>query len=433
MSNKLAFTWPKYPILYVTAYFALLAVAVVELPDRSDDTFWPIAGLLLVFGGLMVAKPLFKVFTWQSHLYLALQAVVITSMLLLGHGALMISMLFCVSSMMAPLSLPLRPAALWIVAFVSINTLYCGTSNKWENDGWMVSVPYAVGYIFCGASAYSLARTSAAQHRSEALLAELQTAHQQLQAYATHVEELAVSQERNRLAREMHDALGHRLTVAAVQLEGAERLIPTSPARASQMVNTVHEQVVEALAELRRTVATLRTPLDVDLSLPRALTRLTSDFEEATGIKVNRSLPDELPPLPDAMRLAFYRAAQEALTNVQRHAHAQQVWLELTGENGTMTLLVKDDGQGFTVDTCPAGFGLRGLRERATHLNGAFHIESSPGEGTQICFHLPLPQVDDLPQPVIAPKSYSWKLMCPFGLHPLKSDDPARQPQSSQI
>jgi signal transduction histidine kinase len=192
-----------------------------------------------------------------------------------------------------------------LVTFAVINTVYCTTIIKDGENSWIVSLPYTVGYIFCGAFAYSLARTSAAQHRSEALLAELQATHQQLQEYAARVEELAVSQERNRLAREMHDAVGHRLTVAAVQLEGAERLIPTQPGRATQMVNTVHQQVVEALAELRRAVATLSTPLDVDLSLPKALTRLTTRFEEATGIKINRSLPDDVPFLPEAQRLAL--------------------------------------------------------------------------------------------------------------------------------
>ncbi|HEX9921357.1 MAG TPA: hypothetical protein VGD99_01725 [Anaerolineae bacterium] len=78
------------------------------------------------------------------------------------------------------------------------------------------------------------------------------------------------------------------------------------------MVSTVHREVIDALAELRRTVATLRTPVEVDLSLLAALTRLARDFETATGLKVNRSLPEAIPSLPEAQRLAFYRAAPEA-------------------------------------------------------------------------------------------------------------------------
>jgi signal transduction histidine kinase len=290
----------------------------------------------------------------------------------------------------------------------------------------MIGLPYAIGFIFSGASAYSLARSSAAQRQSEALLAELRITHQQLQEYTTRVEELAVSQERNRLAREMHDALGHRLTVAAVQLEGAKRLIPTNPTRAAQMVNTVHEEVVEALVELRRTVATLRTPLDVDLSLPAALTRLMTGFEEATGVKVNWLLPDELPSLAEAHRLALYRMAQEALTNVQRHAQARQVWLELALENGLITLLVKDDGRGFDPAAAQAGFGLRGLQERAAHLNGQFHIESTSGEGTQLCFHLSLPEASVALAPPV--KSSGWKLICPLRFRSSPSSEQVTPP-----
>jgi signal transduction histidine kinase len=430
MPDKISAILPGFPVLHLTAFLALAAVAIFELAVMpSATTQGSTAGLLMVFGVLLAAKPFFKVFSWQSHLYLGLQASLVTSLVILRPGSLMLPMLFCVLSVMAPLSLPLRAAALWILAFALINTFHCASAKEWD-EGWLVSLPYTVGYIFCGAAAYSLARTSAAQHRSEALLAELQVAHQQLQAYVARVEDLAVSQERNRLAREMHDALGHRLTVAAVQLEGAERLIPTNPARAARMVNTVHEEVVEALAELRRTVATLRTPLDVDLSLLTALTRLAHGFEEATGIKVNRSLPEALPPLPEAHRLALYRAAQEALTNVQRHAQARQVWLELALEDQTITLLVKDDGQGFDPEAGQAGFGLRGLRERAAHLNGEFHLEAGPGDGTQICVHLPLLENSEAPAGPPQVKPCGWKLICPLSRHLARSDTPTMLPES---
>jgi two-component system NarL family sensor kinase len=169
-------------------------------------------------------------------------------------------------------------------------------------------------------------------------------------------------------------------------------------------------------------VAVLRTPLEADLALLPALTRLTTGWEEATGIQVNRLLPDELPPLPDSHRLAFYRAAQEALTNIQRHAHARQVWLELSLERNLVNLLIKDDGQGFLSEANQAGFGLRGLRERAAHLNGQFHVESGPGAGTQICFHLPWsPEPDG---PLLPPKAKpgGWKLTCPMGLRKTGSE-----------
>src|SRR5690606_11162904 len=107
-----------------------------------------------------------------------------------------------------------------------------------------------------------------ARVESQRLQTELQEAHQQLQTYAERVEALAVAEERNRLAREMHDTLGHRLTVSIVQLEGAGRLIEHDPTRTAQMVQTVREQLVEGLDELRRALVSLRKPVSSSLSLP---------------------------------------------------------------------------------------------------------------------------------------------------------------------
>jgi signal transduction histidine kinase len=258
-------------------------------------------------------------------------------------------------------------------------------------EGLIALFLYGVIYAFIGTFAGVLARADAARRESQALLAELQTAHRQLQEYAMRVEELAAVEERNRLAREMHDTLGHRLTVAAVQLEAAQRLCSSDPERSAAMVGTAREQVREALAELRSTVAALRAPIEMDLHLRTSLRRLSAHFEQATGLTVHQVFPDELPPLPNAYRLALYRTAQEALTNVQRHAQAGQVWLVLSTTDTAVSLLVSDDGQGLTLSGEQTGFGLRGLGERAAELGGELHLEARRGGGTQLTFRLPLP------------------------------------------
>jgi signal transduction histidine kinase len=157
------------------------------------------------------------------------------------------------------------------------------------------------------------------------------------------------------------------------------------------MIATVRDQVREALGELRRTVATLRAPVEADLQLRQALRRLANHFEGATGITVHLMLPDESQNLPDAHRLALYRAAQEALTNVQRHAGADDVWLQLSHQDGTVTLLVGDNGAGFPARAEQEGFGLRGMRERAEQLGGELYLEPRPGGGTQLSYRIPLP------------------------------------------
>jgi len=377
----------------------LYAILVAVLIPALESAPTPLArgttiALLLVFGLLMVPADAWsrtQVPAWPAYLGLAVQTAVTAALMYLSDNWSLFTVLFFILSGQAVLLFPIRPAFAWIASFVAISTIF-GVA-KWGWPGGMMALPlYGGGYSLVAALAHALASAEAARRQSQALVEELQAAHGKMQEYAGRIEELAVVEERNRLAREMHDTLGHRLTVAAVQLEGAQRLIEADPDRATQMVGTVREQVREALAELRQTVAALRAPLEADLSLPHALARLAAHFETATGITIHQVLPraEELPDLPSTHRLALYRAAQEALTNIQRHAGAGQVWLVLAGDGGAVTLLVGDDGKGLSLSGDQAGFGLHGLRERAAQLGGEMHVEPRRGGGTQVSFRVPV-------------------------------------------
>ena len=247
------------------------------------------------------------------------------------------------------------------------------------------------GFVLFAIAAFasSLLQANRARREAQQLLSDLQAAHRQLQEFAAQVEELAVAQERNRLSRDLHDTLGHRLTVSIVQLEGAERLIAASPERASQMVNSVRQQLNEGLSEVRRTVGMLRTPVATDLSLPKALHELAIDFEKATQLPIRVTVPDSLPPLPEAHRLAVYRAAQEALTNIQRHAQASEASLTMDLSAEALTLRVRDNGIGLPDEADQKGFGLRGMRERIMQLGGSVELRSAKTDGTTVLIQLP--------------------------------------------
>jgi signal transduction histidine kinase len=298
-------------------------------------------------------------------------------------------MLFFILSPLAMMIFHQRIGMFWIGVYTLVTAVIFFAFFSPLN-AFMTLLPYSAGYWFFGAFARALANAEEARQESQRLLNELQIAHHQLQEYAARVEELAIAEERNRLSREMHDTLGHRLTVSAVQLEGAQRLISREPERAAGMVETVREQVREALSELRSSVATLREPLEIDLPITTALQRLATSFDQATDLTVHLDLPAELPTLSNAQRLALYRVAQEALTNVQRHAHAQQVWVQLATRQSCATLTVSDDGIGFPTETKEAAFGLRGLRERAAHLGGELQLKSRDEGGALVKFALPL-------------------------------------------
>ena len=247
------------------------------------------------------------------------------------------------------------------------------------------------GYFFFALVGGLMREALLARERSESLAVELRAANEQLVALGLQTQQLAVLEERNRMARELHDSLGHRLTVAVVQLEGAQRLVPSDPERAGRIIGQMREQMKEALADLRRAVATLRTPLEDDLPLARAITLLAQSFEEGTGVKVTLNLPEALPELPPAHRLALFRTAQESLTNAQRHGAATHVWLDLLVEARSITLTARDDGKGLAATSPDNGFGLVGMRERAAHLGGTIELDDNPDGGARVVLHLPLP------------------------------------------
>ena len=372
--------------------YGLLIAAVAVGFDRAPTAAvrWTSLGLSAIYGLVMLAIPSREAARWAAHLYLGVQCAVTMVILFIDPAWTVFTLLYIVLSAQAMLILPLRQGVIWIGTFTMITV---GVGFYWWGlpGAGLALALYSGAYALFGVFAHAFSRADAARRESQQLLAELQEAHRQLQEYALHTEELAVVQERNRLAREMHDTLGHRLTVAAVQLEGAQRLCSADPERAQDMVGTVREEIREALGELRGAVATLRAPIEADLQLRSSLQRLISHFEEATGYVVHQVLPEEMPELPGTYRLAIYRAAQEALTNIQKHAAATQVWFMLSIQDDAVTLLVGDDGQGVSLSGEQSGFGLRGMRERAAQLEGELHLEPRRGGGTQVSFRLPLP------------------------------------------
>lgn len=382
-------------VIGILSVVALTAPSIWIAFIESYPNRWALTGVLLAFFTLfLLDDEICSLHPRAAYGYMAVQTVLVLSALLLLPGFGWFIILYYVLSAEAMLLFSRREGAVWVLIFVLVSAAYLLFTAEWQ-DALLSLLVYLAGFLFFAAFSYQTAEAVRARRESEHLLAELQAAHDQLQAYAAQAEYLAISKERNRLAREVHDTLGHRLTVAAVQLEGAQRLIPADPQRAAQMVGTVRQQVREALAELRATVATLRAPLEADLSLPKALQRLAQSFEAATGITMHLMLPEQMPPLPDAHRLALFRSAQEALTNVQKHAHASDAWLQVTRQDGRITLTVTDNGVGIPGPVGESGFGLRGLRERAIRLQGELVVEPRAGGGTQVSISLPIPPGED--------------------------------------
>jgi signal transduction histidine kinase len=371
--------------LSVLVLLGILLVVIVT-QWRSWQESGPLLGLLAIFALVFLRLP-DDASPRQMHLYLSVQTLIIG--ISLAQESIFIFLFFILSAQ-AMVSLPTRAGLRWIALFAVVTGVgnFLNNSDLWNS--LLNTVVNAAGFLFFGAFGNALMRAEMARTESQQLLADLQDAHRQLQAYAERVETLAVVEERNRLSREMHDTLGHRLTVSIVQLEGAGRLIDRDPRRAAQMVGTVREQLVEGLEELRQTLAALRSPLTAGVSLPRMIQTLATDFAQATQIEIQTDLPDQLPDLSEAQRNAIFRTAQEGLTNAQRHARATCVTVTIESTADLIRLIIQDDGIGFDPASRASGIGLHGMRERANYLHGKLEIDSQPGKGTTLTLTLPL-------------------------------------------
>ena len=379
----------KFGVMDLAGVFTVGAVAVISFVSIDDPAArWAAVGLCLAFAGLLLYHP-HNAGEPLLHGYFATQTLLAIGLLLTQPNAFAAPILFFILSAEVMVTLPVARGLTWIGGILVITFIYAAIMRDLLN-ALVITLPYAGGFLFFGTFGKAMRDAEVARLESQRLLAELRAAQSQLQ-------ELAVAEERNRLAREMHDALGHRLTVAVVQLEGAQRLIPKDPERAARMIGSMREQMKEALAELRRTVATLRLPLADDLPLDAALQRLAQSFQESTGLAVHLQLAP-LPALSEAQRLAFYRAAQEALTNAQRHASARTVWLDLRPAGDQVVLTAADDGRGYPPDLNGGGFGLRGLTERAAQLGGRLALDARPGGGARLSFSIPA-STDERPGP----------------------------------
>ncbi len=208
------------------------------------------------------------------------------------------------------------------------------------------------------------------------------------QSITEQVAVLAVAEERKRLARDLHDSLGHVLTISIVQLEIAEQLLDGKPRQAQELIRTVRGHLSSGLDDLRVTLGAVHIrSIDRDNLLP-SLQKVADEFADATGIALHTHLPDALPPLSEAQAQALYRTVQEALTNIFKHALALNVWIDLHVCDTELALEIRDDGQGFG-STGGSGFGLQGMRERAAELDGTIRVSRPADGGMLLSMHLP--------------------------------------------
>jgi signal transduction histidine kinase len=370
-------------VIVVCASYASATAALIY--SRHSVPAWEIAVLVVVGAAYLVVGTYgFGICRRSGSLlarggYFVVQLLLASALILLGGSSGELSLILLPLAGQSALLLPLQ----WMVPICALIYLTLVMPlilrSRWV-DAIVIAVIYGTGIVFV----VVFTRVAASEREARTALAE---ANQLLRDHALQVEELATTKERNRLAREIHDSLGHYLTVVNVQIGAAQTILNHDRPRALDHLSKAMALTQEGLAEVRHSVAALRASPTESQPLPEALAKLAAQWN-VVGLRAEFVVAGRIRPLTPQANLTLYRAAQEALTNVGKHAHATNVALHLNyRDGGSVHLSVKDDGVGS--NNSEGGFGLLGVRERVQLLNGTVHVRTDSGKGFELEVELP--------------------------------------------
>lgn len=366
-----------------------------NLSNFSVFTHWPLVtiGCLLLFGLLGLYLPTKGIWLRLGHTALQVVLILVSSMLML-RGARLFPLIYLILVIRSCLMMGLmgRVTVMALVFLLFMTTL--GLKAR-ELSG---PVPRPVRHLirslqmnlvvsFGLSLVFTLLLVNALLNE-RTIQTRLQKTNQDLQRSATQVKQLATAQERSRIAREIHDSLGHSLTALNIQLEGAIKLSKRDPQKSQKLLAEAKRLGSVALQDVRQSVATLRNKSFVQHSLQSRLNSLVETLKTSTGITPNINI-QLLHPLPEATSMALYRLVQEGITNIVKHAEATSVDLSLMVDEQESRLLLRDDGCGFDISQTSTGFGLQGMRERAQAMGGQLTVNSQPGQGCELRVVIP--------------------------------------------
>ena len=389
--------FPRRPgarLFLLISYLLWAAVAlrwVIEFMEQGHPLTWLITLILLLYALLLGLEPwLTSGSAWRAHAYLALQTALVFGASLLYFELDFFALLLVPLCGQAMYILPRRAGLTWLAILITVAAV--GLILQFGLPvAFSFVLLYGAALIFVAAFVVLVQEAETARRRSDALLAELQAANAQLQAYAGQAEELAVANERTRLARDLHDSVAQTLYGLTLQARAAGRQLSagqTEEVRSS--LAAIGEDALRTLEETRLLIYELRPPVLEQSGLSGAL-RARLEAVEARG---DVALTVEIEPVavadPD-VETGLYRIAQEALNNASRHAGATELLVRLAEADGRLILLVRDNGTGFDPAAVPDGHaGLRGIAERVAAMNGRLTLNSAPGAGTELFVEVPV-------------------------------------------
>ena len=372
-------------LIHVATYLTAVVIGVLgaggltNLPARLA-----FVTLCLAFALVYAVAVRSDNFVRRAHLYFTVQTGLFIGLIALRSPSGAFPFLLFILAIQATIVFPGRVAVRWLAIFYLLASFSEYLMADLENaiGG---AIFYIAVFFLAGMIGHSTRRAELTSRFNQELVDVLQTARHQLQ-------ELAVVEERNRLARDIHDGLGHYLTATTMQVQGARALLATTDAAtqaptALDALSKAETLLQEALADVRRSVGALRTTPANQKPLPAAIGDLVAECRATTDAEVQFDLRGTPRPLSSPIELTLYRVTQEGLTNVRKHAQAGRVEVVLAYDPDKVNLTIGDDGRGMGQTS--NGYGLLGLRERVQLVGGQVNIQTAPEQGFRLEVEIP--------------------------------------------
>lgn len=396
-SSMIRLTYPSFRLLLYLEWLLLATAALMEVlhPFQSVWSLLLRVGAIALLGAIGLRLPTVRL--GRKVLFTALEfGLILLTIVHEGLSSRSSFLLFLVLLMRSCLIFR-QPGQVTVLglALLSYSSLLLSKpifpdkirATVWE---WRFSNVLLFGLTLVFALLLINALIAERQSREQLEIAhdKLAMAHEKLRYYALRIEDQATLQERNRIAREIHDGLGHTLAAQTIQLNNALLFWKSEDEKALEFLKQAKQLGSEALLEIRKSVSVLRSNPLQGLSLESAIDKLLQDFQRMTAIEVSNSirLPILLSQEPNT---TLYRIVQESLTNIHKHADATMVTVGLQQHAGQIYLSIADNGKGFDPAQNTTGFELQGMRERVAAAGGQFAIYSASDNGCRISVSLP--------------------------------------------
>lgn len=376
-----------FAVVVLTAYF--VTFSSIKTASTTEIALMIILGIVYVVVGIYGYAYCARSNNPRLHLaYFSIQIPLGAVIIYLGRGSGLNAMVLL--PLAAHTVVLLRQGWMYAVNLIIIAayiTAVYSYSSGWE-EVWAGFQIFVAGLIFVIVFTTMAIGEEKARKEVERLVSDLEAANQQLREYALQAGELATIRERNRLAREIHDGLGHYLTAIHMQLQAAQAVHTTVPKQSLKNLETAQDLTSDALEDVRRSVSALRAADDDSLPLAEQIQKLV-DTRQTDELSIIFDIQGDAHPLPYQVEQTLFRAIQEGLNNASKHSKATAVAVTLDyTHTASINLIISDNGIGS--DSYTTGFGLLGLQERLNLLRGEVEISTSPGSGFTLDIMVPL-------------------------------------------